>query len=409
LSITANDIYAAADILNGQVVRTPTLYSETISRQTGIDVVTKLENLQVTGSFKARGALAKLSKMSTAEKQAGVIAVSAGNHAQGVAYHAKRLAIPATVFMPEGTPFTKVGRTEALGASVRLQGANFSDARAAALDLCLVEGKTFVHPFDDPDIIAGQGTVALEMLEDEPRLDVLIVPVGGGGLISGCAIAARHLNPKIEVIGVQSVLYPSMARLSADEPVPDYAGATIAEGIAVKNPGQLTREIVTKLVTDIVLVDEIAIEKAVQIYLEGPRIVVEGAGAASLAALIDHRDRFAGRRVGLIVSGGNMDSRMLSSVLMRGLVREGRMVSLRIKLPDTPGVLSRVSGLIGACGGNIIEVYHQRLNFDVPIKEADLDVVVETLDRNHVNEILRTLENDGFPTRLLDSDQGRSR
>ncbi len=409
MTVTIADIQNASKALTGQILRTPSLASEAISGEIGLDVVLKLENLQVTGSFKARGAYIKLSGLTAEQKAVGVVAVSAGNHAQGVAYHAVRLGIPATIFMPEGTPFTKVGRTEALGAKVILKGHSLAEAWIAANNMVEEEGKIFVHPFDDPDIIAGQGTVGLELLDNHPDLDVLIAPIGGGGLISGCAIAAKALKPDIEVIGVQSSLYPAMARVLAGENIPDEAGATIAEGIAVKAPGKLTRQIVSELVSDVLLVDEIAIEKAVQLYLEGPRVVVEGAGAASLAALMTHRARFEGRRVGLIVSGGNMDSRLLSSVLMRGLVREGRLVSLRIKLPDIPGVLSKVSGLIGDSGGNIIEVYHQRLNYDVPIKEADLDVVVETLDRNHVSQILSALKAGGFTVRLLDSDDGRQR
>ena len=409
MTVTINDIQIASEALNGRVLRTPSLLSEAISNEVGADVVIKLENLQVTGSFKARGAFTKLSKLATEQKTAGVVAVSAGNHAQGVAYHAANLGIPATIVMPEGTPFTKVGRTEELGAQVILKGTSLAEAWIAAESLVAADGKVFIHPFDDPDIIAGQGTVGLEMITDHPDLDVLIVPIGGGGLISGCAIAAKALKPDIEIVGVQSSLYPAMARVLAGETVPDKTGATIAEGIAVKTPGKLTREIISGLVSDVLLVDEIAIEKAVQFYLEGPRVVAEGAGAAALAALMCNRERFEGRRTGLIVSGGNMDSRLLSSVLMRGLVREGRLASLRIKLPDIPGVLSKVSGLIGECGGNIIEVYHQRLNYDVPIKEADLDVVVETLDRSHVSEIRSALEDRGFPTRLLDSEHGRRR
>jgi len=409
MTITINDIRSAAEALCGQVEHTPSVPSDAISDAVGNDVILKLENLQVTGSFKARGAFIKLSKLSDQDKAAGVVAVSAGNHAQGVAYHAAKLGIPATIYMPEGTPFTKVARTEALGAEVVLTGRRLSDAWTAADRDVREHGKVFVHPFDDPDIIAGQGTVSLEILNDHPDIDVLIVPIGGGGLISGCAIAAKALNPEIDIIGVQSTLYPAMAQALSGEQISEDTGATIAEGIAVKTPGELTREIVRDLVSDVLLVDEIAIEKAVQMYLEGPRVVVEGAGAASLAALMTNKARFEGRKVGLIVSGGNMDSRLLSSVLMRGLVREGRLVSLRIKLPDTPGVLSRVSGLIGDSGGNIIEVYHQRLNYDVPIKQADLDVVVETMDRNHVHEILSALELGGFSVRLLDSDDGRQR
>jgi len=409
MTVSFDDIKKAAEKLRGHVVRTPSMASEAISDDLGADIVIKMENLQTTGSFKSRGAFIKLSQLTAAEQSKGVVAVSAGNHAQGVAYHAAKLGIQATIFMPEGTPFTKVGRTEALGAKVVLEGEKLAETWAAAEARMAAEGQIFVHPFDDPAIIAGQGTVALELLEDHPDIDVLVVPIGGGGLISGCAIVAKALNPDIEVIGVQSALYPGMARLLAGDGPPDDSGATIAEGIAVKAPGQLTREIVSETVSDIILVDEIAVEKAVQVYLEGPRVVVEGAGAASLAAVMTNRERFDGRKVGLIVSGGNMDSRLLSSVLMRGLVREGRLVSLRIKLPDIPGVLSKVSGLIGGCGGNIIEVYHQRLNYDVPIKDADLDVVVETLDREHVNEIVSVLVADGFPVRVLDSEDGRSR
>ncbi len=409
MPVTIDDIRTASEALKGHVLRTSSLISEVISEVVGTDVVVKMENLQVTGSFKSRGAFIKLSHLTDHEKLTGVVAVSAGNHAQGVAYHAAKLNIPATIFMPEGTPFTKVGRTEALGAKVVLRGKTLAEAWEAAEHVVETEGKSFVHPFDDPDIIAGQGTVGLEMLEDDPTLDVIIVPIGGGGLISGCAIAAKALKPEIEIIGVQSSLYPAMERIVSGKPLPSDVGATIAEGIAVKSPGNLTRKIVLNLVSDILLVDEIAIEKAIQLYLEGPRIVVEGAAAAPLAALMENSDRFSGKRVGLVVSGGNIDSRMLSSVLMRGLVREGRLVSLRIKLPDIPGVLAKVSGLIGDSGGNIIEVYHQRLNYDVPIKEADLDVVVETLDRNHVDAILAALETGGFPVRLLDSDDGRKR
>jgi len=409
MTVSFDDIKNAAAKLRGHCIRTPSLVTEAVSEALGADIVIKLENLQTTGSFKSRGAFIKLSQLTEAERSKGVIAVSAGNHAQGVAYHAARLGIQATIFMPEGTPFTKVGRTEALGARVVLEGEKLAETWAAAETMMAAEGQIFIHPFDDPAIIAGQGTVGLELLEDHPDIDVLVVPIGGGGLISGCAIAAHALNPSIEVIGVQSSLYPGMARAVAGEGLPDDSGPTIAEGIAVKVPGDLTREIVSKTVSDIILVDEIAIEKAVQLYLEGPRVVTEGAGAASLAAVMTNRSRFEGRKAGLIISGGNMDSRLLSSVLMRGLVREGRLVSLRIKLPDIPGVLSKVSGLIGGCGGNIIEVYHQRLNYDVPIKDADLDVVVETLDREHVKEIVSGLVAGGFPVRVLDSEDGRSR
>jgi len=396
-----DDIVRAADLLEGHVVRTPTLLAPPQFSDTADDVYLKLENLQTTGAFKVRGAFIKLHGLSDTQKKAGVVAVSAGNHAQGVAYHASRMNIPATIFMPEGTPFTKIGRTEALGATVVLEGCSLAQAWEAAERFVDDNQLTFIHPYDDPDIIAGQGTVALEFLQDRPDLDCLIVPIGGGGLMAGCAIAANALKPDIQIYGVQSSLYPAMAEVLAGKTPSNEAGATIAEGIAVKQPGELTRKIIGEHVTDILLVDEIAIEKAIQQCLEQSRLVVEGAGAAGLAALATYPELFAGKQVGVVICGGNIDSRMLSSVLMRGLVRGGRLVSLRIKLTDTPGLLAKVSGLIGGCGGNIVEVYHQRMFYDVPIKQADLDVVVETRDRGHVNLILKSLEDAGFPSRIL--------
>ena len=400
-SLKFKDIQDAAKLIEGHVVRTPTLDALVLSIECGANVCLKLENLQTTGAFKVRGAFVKLSGLSKLEKKAGVVAVSAGNHAQGVAFHASAMNIPATIFMPEGTPFTKVGRTEALGATVILAGSSLAEAWDAAEKCVAEQNLTFIHPFDDPDIIAGQGTVALELLSDRPDLDAIVVPVGGGGLIAGCALAAKALNPDIQVYGVQSALYPAMAEVLAGKTPTQDAGATIAEGIAVKRPGVLTREIIKEHVTDILLVDEIAIESAIQRCLEEMRMVVEGAGAAALAAISTYPDVFKGKKIGVVISGGNIDSRMLSSVLMRGLVRGGRLVSLRIKLTDTPGLLAKVSGLIGGCGGNIVEVYHQRMFYDVPIKQADLDVVVETQDRKHVSQILTALEKAGFPARIL--------
>lgn len=396
-----SDIEAAAKLLESEIIRTPSIPVPTYAAECNGDVIAKLENLQTTGAFKVRGAFVKLSRLTDAEKQAGVVAVSAGNHAQGVAYHAARMNIPATIFMPEGTPFTKVGRTEDLGATVILKGASLTETWGAAEAMVQEQNLTFVHPYDDLDIIAGQGTVALELMQDHPDLDCLIVPIGGGGLISGCAIAAKAINPDIEIYGVQSALYPAMAEVLSGKTPSKDAGATIAEGIAVKQPGTLTRKIIADHVKDILLVDEIAIESAIQRGLEEMRMVIEGAGAAGLAALSTYKALFQGRKVGVVVCGGNIDARMLSSILMRGLVRGGRMVSLRIKLTDAPGSLAKVSGLIGGCGGNIVEVYHQRMFYDVPIKQADLDVVVETVDRDHVQEILDALENAGFPSRIL--------
>lgn len=400
MTVTYEDIKAAAKHLEGKVIRTPALSSTALSELCGADIALKLENLQVTGSFKPRGAYVKLAGLSGPEKKAGVVAASAGNHAQGVAYHARQLGIPATIYMPEGTPFTKVGRTETLGAKVVLVGEGLAEARDAALQQADEEGQAFIHPYDDEKIIAGQGTVGLEFLNDFPDLEVLVVPIGGGGLMAGTAIAAKALNPKIEIVGVEAALYPSMHQALKGD-APSGQGATIAEGIAVKVPGELTKPIIAELVSDIFLVGEAALEKATQTYLEEQKIVTEGAGAAALAAVMENREQFKGKNVGLVVSGGNIDSRLLSSILMRGLVREGRMVRLRVEITDVPGALARVSGLIGDKGGNIVEVYHQRLFYDVPVKQTEIDIALETLDSHHVQEIMEALEKEGFSARLL--------
>ncbi len=403
MTVTFEDIQDAARQLEGRVVRTPGLPSVVLSELAGADIVLKLENLQVTGSFKPRGAYIKLASLSAKDRKQGVIAASAGNHAQGVAYHARALGIPATIYMPESTPFSKVGRTEALGAKVVLEGEGLAEAREAALRQGEAEGQPFIHPYDDEKIIAGQGTVGLELLTDYPDLDVLVVPIGGGGLIAGTALAAKALKPDIEVVGVEAALFPSMSqalRGAAPAAAPG-GGQTIADGIAVKVPGELTQPIIAEHVGDILLADETALERAVQTYLVEQRLVAEGSGAASLAAVLENRDRFAGKKVGLVVSGGNIDSRLLSTILMRGLIREGRMVRLRVEITDAPGVLSKVSGLIGDCGGNIVEVYHQRLFYDLPVKQAEVDVVLETVDSAHVSEIIDKLENAGFRVRLL--------
>ncbi len=408
MSVTIDHIRTAEKLIAGEVLRTPTIPSRALSQRSGADIVVKLESLQHTGSFKPRGALVKLASLNAAQRKAGVAAASAGNHAQGVAFHAQRLDIPTVIFMPEGTPFNKVARTEALGATVRVEGQGLADAGERAQRLAKDKGMTYVHPYDDDAIIAGQGTVALEMLADYPDLDVLAVPIGGGGLIAGMSIAAKAVKPDIEIVGVQAALYPSMFKALKGEAQTAGAGQTIAEGIAVKVPGGRTKPIVEALVDDVLLVDETAIECAVQIYLETQRLVVEGAGAATLAALLGNPDRFRGRKVGLVVSGGNMDSRILASILMRGLAREGRLARLRIAISDRPGVLAQVAGLIGQSGGNIVEVTHQRMFYDVPVKEADLDVVVETMDADHVREVIDKLKEGGFEARLLSnvSDEG---
>jgi len=404
LPVNFEDIRDAAVAIAGAIARTPAIAAPALSELTGVDICLKLETLHRTGSFKERGALTKLLTLKARERGAGVVAMSAGNHAQGVAYHASRLGIPATIVMPEGTPFIKIDRTEAFGAKVVLKGDSLSAAREAADALARDEGLVFVHPYDDPAIIAGQGTIALELLEDRPDLDTLVVPIGGGGLISGIAVAAKAVNPRIEIIGVQSTLYPSMYRLiHGEDPGPPAAAATLAEGIAVKEPGRLTRRIVKALVSDILLVDDVAIEAAIEALIERQKLVVEGAGAAGLAAVLAAPDRLRGRRVGIVICGGNIDARLLASILMRGLVREGRLVRLRSELPDIPGALSRLSRVVGKHAGNIVEVHHQRLFHDTSVKRAELDVVVETQNRRHVEVLIAALVAAGFPTHLLPS------
>src|SRR5881227_2735001 len=402
LPVTVADIRKAAAAIAGAVARTPLIRTAALSELAGCEAYLKLETMQSTGSFKERGALNKLLALSEAERRVGVVAMSAGNHAQGVAFHARRLGIPATIVMPAGTPFTKIDRTEALGAKVVLKGEGLVDARHATEALARERGLVLVHPYDDPAVIAGQGTIALEMLAQCPELDTLLVPVGGGGLISGIAVAAKSLAPEIEIIGVQSALYPSMYRvLRGIDPGLPTEGTTLAEGIAVKEPGALTRRIVKDLVGTVRLVTDRQLEAAVELLIERQRLIVEGAGAAGVAALLAEPERFRGKRVGIVLTGGNIDARLLASLLMRGLVRSGRLVRLRSELPDIPGVLSRVAGVIGGLGGNIVEVHHQRLFHDTSVKRAELDVVVETQNRRHVEVLIAALIAAGFPTHLL--------
>jgi threonine dehydratase len=400
MRITIDDIHRAAERLKGHVERTPMRRSKTLSEITGAEVWVKFENLQFTASFKERGALNRLMTLTDAERRAGVIAVSAGNHAQGVAYNAARLQIPATIVMPLGTPFTKVEHTRKHGARVVLHGDTFADATTYAYQLRDREGLVFVHPYDDADVIAGQGTIALEMLEDTPELEILPIPVGGGGLISGNLIAAKAIKPSIDVIGVEARMYPSLhAELKGEEPV--CGGQTIAEGIAVKQVGRLPFEICRNEIKEVLLVDEPQLEHAISLYANVEKTVAEGAGAVSLAALIAHPNRFQGRKVGLILCGGNIDTRLLASVLTRGLVREGRISSLRLIGDDRPGLLSRVAKIIGDLGANIIEVAHNRLALDVPAKGAEFDLLVETRDAQHTQELVDALVSAGYPPRRL--------
>lgn len=394
--VTLSTIREAASRIAGSVIRTPMLHSRTLSEITGANVFVKFENLQFTASFKERGALNKLLLLSAEQRAAGVVAMSAGNHAQGVAYHAARLGIPATIVMPLATPITKVEHTRKHGARVILHGETLAEASVFAINLRASEGLVFVHPFDDADVISGQGTVALEMLEDAPSIDTLIVPVGGGGLISGMAIAARSLEPAVEVVGVESAMYPSLhSERAGRDPVVACGGPTIAEGIAVDRVGRLPFLITQEFVDDVVLVEESHLEQAITMFCTVEKTVAEGAGAAGLAALVAYPARFRDRTVGLVLCGGNIDSRLLASVLTRALVREQRIVRLRVVGDDRPGLLAGVATTIGSLGGNILEVAHNRLALEVPAKGAEFDVLMETRDRHHTQEILRALSASG--------------
>ena len=391
LPVTLRDVEAAASVLEGRVRQTNFDRSRTLSDITGASLWLKFENLQFTATFKERGALNRLSALSADERQRGVIACSAGNHAQGVAYHAARLKIPATIVVPLGTPTVKIENTRRHGAHVIEGGATLEEAATLAADHGREQQLTFIHPYDDPLIIAGQGTIALEMLAAVPDLDVLLVPIGGGGLISGMAVAAKTLKPGIEIIGVQAALYPSMYNLVKGEQLP-MRGDTLAEGIAVKAPGEITSEIVRALVDDIVLVSEQEIEQALSLLIGIEKTVTEGAGAAGLAAILANQKRFRGRAVGLVLTGGNIDARLLAGVLTRQLAREGRLSQLRFDIVDRPGQLATVVGVLSQTGANIVEVSHQRIFTDLPAKAVLLEVVIETRDRSHLVSVLAALQ-----------------
>ncbi len=394
-----DDIVEAAAALAPVIVHTPCAPSTTLSAITGTNVWCKFENLQYTASFKERGARWFLEGLDAAQRARGVVAASAGNHAQGLAHHSKLLGIEATIVMPVGTPFTKITRTELSGARVEISGESFADSVAQAIAIATATGATFVPAFDDARIIAGQGTVAIEMLEQVIELDTLIVPVGGGGLIAGMAIAAKALRPDIRIVGVQVASHAAMAQLTHPDRLVAadlVGGATIAEGIAVTAPGTLTADICRRLVDDIIVVEEQAIEEAVGLFLEIEKVVVEGAGAAGLAALLEMPHAFVGRNCGIVVSGGNIDLRVLSSVILRALARTGRIVHYRLEIPDRPGVLASVATVVGNTGGNIIDVEHHRDRPGVPLRETVLEVSVETRDREHANRIAAMLAAEGF-------------
>src|SRR3954469_4402782 len=395
-------IQAAAGRLKGQIERTPCRHSRTLSKITGAEVWVKFENLQFTAAYKERGALNKLMLLSNSEKAKGVIAASAGNHAQGLAYHGARLGVPVTIVMPKTTPFVKVQHTRDFGANVVIEGETYDDASAHARKLQAEQDLTFVHPFDDYDIMAGQGTIALEMLEDVPDLEILPVPIGGGGLISGMATAAKHVKPDIRIIGLEPAMYPSFtAKMRGVNAGVSSGGATIAEGIAVKQVGDLSYSVVRPLVDDVLLIEEPFFERAVALYCNVEKTVTEGAGAGSLAALLAFPEKFRGKKCGLVITGGNIDTRLLASVLTRELVREQRIVSLRIIGDDRPGLLAAVSAIIGQLGANIIEVAHNRLALDVPAKGAEFDVMIETRDAQHTQEVMDALRDRGYPPRVV--------
>jgi threonine dehydratase len=392
------DIRAAQRVVAGHVANTPCLHSRTLSDITGAQVYLKFENHQFTASFKERGALNKLASLDEAQRAKGVIACSAGNHAQGVAYHAHRLGIPATIVMPRYTPFVKVEQTRRHGAEVILEGDNFDGAKAHAMEQAVARGLTLVHPYDDEKIVAGQGTAGLEILEEHPDLDTLVVAIGGGGWISGISIAAKALKPSIDVVGVEMQRFPAMYHaMKGTEP--QFGTSTIAEGIAVKEPGKLTREIISRNVSEILLVDEGDIEQSIVLLLEIEKTVVEGAGAAPLAAVLRNRERFAGRKVCLVIGGGNIDPLMLAEIVQRGMVRAGRLTRVLVELRDLPGSLAKVTACVAEQGANIEEVHHQRAFTQLAVQNAEVDLTLKTRNHEHVQQIVEALRAIGFKAR----------
>jgi threonine dehydratase len=397
-------IRATRERTRSQIIETPTLHRPALSQLTGCEVYVKYENTQHTGAFKSRGAIAKLTTLTDAQKKAGVIAVSAGNHAQGVAYHATRLGIPATIVMPRGTPFNKTRKTSDYGGKVVLEGDNFTEATAACLRIAEERGLTLVHPYNDTYVISGQGVIGFEMLEAVPDLDVIIVPVGGGGLIAGIALAAKAMKPSVEIIGVEPELYPSMinALTRGNRPC---AGSTVAEGIAVRDVGPLTLPVVKQHVKEMLTVSETNIERAISIYATMVKAVSEGAGAAALAALLEYPEKFKGRKVGLVLSGGNIDARMLSSVLMRDLVRVGQVLTLSIEMPDRPGSLSTIAGICADLGANVLEINHGRFALDLSANAARLAITIETRDTAHAQQVMDRIRSAGFTLTVRDPNE----
>ncbi|TRD10740.1 threonine ammonia-lyase [Erythrobacter insulae] len=399
--LTLETVRAAAARIEGAVVKTPMMRSITLSEITGADIWLKFENLQFTAAYKERGALNALLHLTDEQKKRGVIAASAGNHSQGLSYHGTRLGVPVTIVMPKTTPTVKVMQTESVGGNVVLEGETFDEAAAHARTLEKQLGLTFVHPFDDPLIAAGQGTVALEMLDVKPDLDCLVTPIGGGGLISGMATVARAINPDIEVVGVQAALFPSMFdRIKGESH--DCGGDTLAEGIAVKKPGEFTSRVIAERVDDILLVDEPALEKAVSLLLQIEKTVVEGAGAAGLAAVLSNPERFAGKTIGLVLCGGNIDTRLLANVLLRDLARQGRLARLRVTLQDRPGALFKVMSLFDQHNVNIIEIYHQRIFTSLPAKGLITDIECEARDADQVERLVKALRAKNYEVQMVE-------
>ena len=405
MTVSATDIRNASERLEGNIIRTPFVQAPALSGLLGCDIRLKLENLQHTSSFKARGAFIAMQALSSEARKRGVITMSAGNHAQAVAFHARQMGIPAVIVMPAQTPFAKVSRTRALGAEVVLEGRNLNECEGLVSRLIGERGLSLIHPYDDELVMTGQGTVGLEMLSEDDTLDALVVPIGGGGLIGGIATMAREMRPNIRIYGVQTELYPAMKLAVANKDIA-CGGETLAEGIAVKKPGGVTRPVVADLVDDILLVNEQSLEWAVGSLIEQQRIVAEGAGAAGIAALYQHRSIFAGKKVGAVICGGNIDPRLLASILNRNMASDGRLARLRIDISDEPGMLAAITASIGRCGGNIVEIYHQRLFYDVPAKLAKIDAVIETRGPDHVDEIIADLKSAGFIVHQMDDSSG---
>lgn len=393
--LTIDTVRAAAARIDGSIVRTPTLYSRTLSQITGANIWLKFENQQFTAAYKERGALNKLLLLTEEQRKRGVIAASAGNHSQGLSYHGTRLGVPVTIVMPRTTPMVKVVQTEQVGGKVVLEGETYDEAYEFARSMEKQLGLTFVHPFDDPDVAAGQGTVALEMLADAPEIDTLVVPIGGGGLLSGMGTVAKALNPDIKLFGVQPELFPSMYSKLGGHDLPT-GGDTLAEGIAVKVPGNFTSQVLAELIDEIVLVDEEALERALALLLQIEKTVVEGAGAAGLAAVLAHPEKFEGRNVGLVLSGGNIDTRLLANVLLRDLARSGRLARLRIFLQDRPGALYKVMHEFDAHNVNILEIYHQRIFTNLPAKGLVTDIECEARDRDQLVSLIDALKAKGY-------------